>query len=73
MKRITPPDDSARFSGYLRHYHRYNTQTHCSWDEWVGGAAGKNRTSRHIRKILRVTLGTTALLGVITGVIVELR
>jgi hypothetical protein len=73
MKRITPPDDTTRFSGSLRHYHRSGAQTQRSWDDWVEGSAGKTRGSRNMGKILGVILGAIALLGIVTGLIIELR
>lgn len=73
MKRTHPPDENARFSGSLRHYHRSGAQTQRSWDDWVEGSAGKPPGSRKLGKLLAIVLGTAALLGIVAGLIIELR
>jgi hypothetical protein len=73
MKRTHPPDENARFSGSLRHYHRSGAQTQRSWDDWVEGSAGKRQEPKKLGKLLGIILGTVALLGIITGLIIELR
>ncbi|RYD23435.1 MAG: hypothetical protein EOP88_04140 [Verrucomicrobiaceae bacterium] len=73
MKRTLPPDENARFSGPLRHYHRSGAQTQRSWDDWVEGSGGKRKGSRSFGKTLAVIVAALALLGIIAGLIVELR
>ena len=72
MKRTLPPEQNARFSGSLRHYHRSGTQTQRSWDDWVEGAAGKPKASRNVGKILALVIGVLALVGIIAGLVIEL-
>lgn len=73
MKRTLPPDENARFSGPLRHYHRSGSQTQRSWDDWVEGGAAKQKGSRGFAKVLAVIVGGLALLGIIAGLVIELR
>jgi hypothetical protein len=73
MKRVLPPDEHARFSGSLRHYHRTGSQTQRSWDDWVDGTTAKTRKSRHRLKIFGVTVAVLALAAIIVGLIIELR
>lgn len=73
MKRTLPPDENARFSGPLRHYHRSGTQTQRSWDDWVEGGASKPKGSRSLGKILAVVVAALALVGIVVGLIIELR
>jgi hypothetical protein len=73
MKRTLPPDENARFSGPLRHYHRSGSQTQRSWDDWVEGGASKPKRSRGLGKVLVAVVATLALAGIITGLIMELR
>ncbi len=73
MNRTLPPDENAKFSGNLRHYHRTGAQTQKSWDDWVDGSGVKNRTSRNWLKVIGIVLASLALSGIIIGLIVELR
>ena len=72
MKRTHTPEEHARFSGNLRHYHRTGSQTQRSWDDWVDGAAAKTRGSKNWLKIIGIVVGVLALSGIITGLIIEL-
>ncbi len=72
MKRTLPPNEQARFSGNLRHYHRTGAQTQRSWDDWIEGTSAKARSSRNWPKIIGVTVGCLVLCGIITGLIIEL-
>ncbi|MES2924120.1 MAG: hypothetical protein V4819_21390 [Verrucomicrobiota bacterium] len=71
MKRTHPPEEHARFSGNLRHYHRTGSQTQRTWDDWVDGSA-KRRGSDNRLKILSIVVGVLALFGIVTGLIIEL-
>jgi hypothetical protein len=74
MKRNLHSEQPDRFSGSLRHYHRSGSQTQRSWDEWVDGdLAKKKRRSRNWLKITGITLAVLALVGIIAGLMVELR
>jgi hypothetical protein len=72
MKRTLPPDENAKFSGNLRHYHRTGAQTQRSWDDWVEGTTAKTGKSRNWLKIVGIVVGALALSGIITGLIIEL-
>ena len=72
MNRTLPPDENAKFSGNLRHYHRTGAQTPKSWDDWVDGAAATTRKSRKWLKIAGIVIAALALSGIITGLIIEL-
>jgi hypothetical protein len=72
MKRTLPPDEHARFSGSLRHYHRAGGQTQRSWDDWVEGTTAKSRKSGKWLKVFGIIVAVLALVGIIIGLIVEL-
>lgn len=73
MKRTHSPEEHARFSGNLRHYHRTGSQTQRSWDDWVEGGAAKPRSSKNWLKIIGIVGGALALSGIIIGLIIEMR
>ena len=72
MNRTLPPDENAKFSGNLRHYHRTGAQTQKSWDDWVDGSGVKNHKSKNWLKVIGIIVAALALSGIITGLIVEL-
>lgn len=74
MKHSPPPDDSAKFSGHLRHYHRSGPPVQRSWDDWVEGGAnkGRKRTGK-LPRILGLLLAILALGGIVAGLIIEMR
>ena len=72
MNRSLPPDENAKFSGNLRHYHRTGAQTQRSWDDWVDGTTVKTCQPRNWLKIVGIVGAALALSGIITGLIIEL-
>ena len=72
MKRTLSTGQQTKFSGNLRHYHRSSTNTQRTWDEWVEGPSSKPRQSRNWLKIIGITVGVLALMGIIAGLIIEL-
>ena len=72
MNRTLPPDEHAKFSGNLRHYHRTGAQTQKSWDDWVDGTTTSNRKSHNWLKVVGIILAALALSGIITGLLIEL-
>ena len=72
MKRTHPPEEQARFSGNLRHYHRSGAQAQRSWDDWVDGTSAKARGWKNWPKIFGITIGGVALSGIIIGLLIEL-
>ena len=72
MKRTHPPEENAKFSGNLRHYHRTGAQTPRSWDDWVEGTTTKTIGSKSWLKIFGVIGGALALTAIIIGLIIEL-
>lgn len=71
MKHPLLRDENAKFQGSLRHYHRSNTQTQRTWDEWVDGKAVKQGTVNWF-KVAGITVAVLALGGVIAGLVIEL-
>lgn len=72
MKHPAQRDEKARFQGPLRHYHRSSTHGQRTWDEWVDGKAAKSSSLKWL-KIAGIALAVLALVGVIAGLIIELR
>ena len=74
MKHSQTPDDSAKFSGHLRHYHRSGPPTQRSWDDWVEGGTGKGRKKgSRLPKVLGIAVAVLALGGIVAGLIIEMR
>jgi len=71
MKHQSPIDESSRFRGGLKHYHRTGSQPRSSWDQWVDGNAGA-RPNRNWGKILGMVLGILALIGIGVALIIEM-
>ncbi len=71
MKPSHPPEEHAKFSGNLRHYHRSGAKTQRSWDDWVEGTSAKTK-SRNWLKITGIIVGLLALTGIIAGLVIEL-
>ncbi|MGL4400928.1 MAG: hypothetical protein ACRCXD_13745 [Luteolibacter sp.] len=72
MRRDLPSEQSDRFSGKLRHYHR-SSKLRRTWEDWVEGDMAKKRQARNWLKILGITFGCLALGGIVVGLILELR
>jgi hypothetical protein len=72
LKRPNPVDEQARFKGQLRHYHRSGSTTKRTWDEWVDGKSAQSR-SKNWLKILLISIAVLGLVGIIAGLIIELR
>lgn len=74
MKRPQTPDESARFSGHLRHYHRSGPPVQRSWDDWVEGTRSRRKgAGAKCVKVLGILLALLALGGIIAGLIIEMR
>ncbi len=73
MKPRNLPDDHARFSAHVRHYHRSGAQSHKSWEEWVEGKPATTGGKRKMAVIVGVIVAVLALAGIITGLVIELR
>lgn len=72
MKRLPSQDDQDRFRGPLRHYHRSNSQPNRTWDEWIDGKSAKAR-SRNWWKIIVILTAVLGLVGILAGLVIELR
>lgn len=72
MPREPSDNDSHRFQGGVRHYHRHGTPASRSWDEWVGGKARKEIDPRKALRWTGIVLGIGCLIAIIVGLIVEL-
>lgn len=66
-------DQSSRFHGKLRHYHRAGVRKTQSWEEWVYGTRGRSWSPRKWLKIAGIVMAFMALGGIILGLIIELR
>ena len=64
-------DDSTRFSGKLRHYHRTGAQNPRTWEEWVDGRT-PGTTRKPWLKACAIFVGVIALGGIIAGLVIEL-
>ncbi|MBN8458693.1 MAG: hypothetical protein J0M04_12730 [Verrucomicrobia bacterium] len=71
MKRPSHIDESARFRGGLKHYHRSGSQPQSSWDQWVDGESEKTPRKPWL-KIAVVVLGVAALIGIGVALYIEL-
>lgn len=72
MKHPSLLDESARFSGPLRHYHRSGAKTHQTWDEWVDGKSARSSSIKWLQIILSM-MAVLTLGGIIAGLIVPLQ
>jgi hypothetical protein len=72
MKPRQTIDESSRFRGSVRHYHRAANPEGKNWDAWVNGKAGIGGKSRNWPKIFITVIASLALLGVIVGLFIEL-
>ena len=72
MKHPSERDETSRFNGNLRHYHRSNSQNQRTWEEWVDGKPAKSGSFNWL-KIIAITIAVLALAGIITGLFIELR
>jgi glucose uptake protein GlcU len=73
MKPRIPTNGEDRFSGSVRHYHRSGAKPQRSWDEWVDGDLARTGRARNWPKAIGIILGVLALVGIIVGLMVELR
>ncbi|MEO8613833.1 MAG: hypothetical protein ABI600_01730 [Luteolibacter sp.] len=73
MRSSNPQDGPARFKGHMRHYHRSGPKPGRSWDEWVGGGPVHSGPSRDWLKILMIIVAIVLGVGIVAGLIIELR
>jgi hypothetical protein len=73
MKPRQTIDESSRFRGSVRHYHRAANPEGKNWDAWVNGTVTVRGKSKNWLKILLAIIASLALLGVIVGLFIELR
>lgn len=71
MKHDSPIDESSRFRGGIRHYHRKGAQPQSSWEQWVEGEA-KIRPKQPWGLIILGVLGLLALAGIAVALFIEL-
>ena len=72
MKHHLPRNESDRFKGSLRHYHRSGLQQNRSWDEWIDGKSAGSKGSVKWLRISIVIVAVLALGGIIAGLVIEL-
>jgi hypothetical protein len=66
-------DENSRFRGSVRHYHRAAHSNQTNWDQWINGTTTTAKRSRNWTKILLLSIGSLALLGVVIGLVIEMR
>lgn len=73
MKHRIQRDESARFQGSLRHYHRSVSQTNRTWDEWVDGKSTGRKPAVYWLKLGAAIAAVMVLAAVVAGLFIELR
>ncbi|MCX6877552.1 MAG: hypothetical protein NTW21_27645 [Verrucomicrobia bacterium] len=71
MKRLPPSDESRRFKGGMRSFHRAGPPP-SSWEDWVNGEELKQQPGKNWWKIIGIMAALLALGGIIAGLIIEL-
>lgn len=71
MKHPSRIDETSRFRGGLKHYHRSGSQPQSSWEQWVDGKAGAS-PQRGWGKALGLVLGILALIGIGVALYIEM-
>lgn len=66
-------NENSRFRGSVRHYHRAIHSSQANWDQWINGTTTAIKRSRNWAKILLLSIGSLALLGVVIGLVIEMR
>lgn len=72
MKPPSHIDESSRFRGGLKHYHRSGSKPQSSWEQWVDGETQKG-PRRNWLKIIGIVLGIVALIGIGVALYIEMR
>jgi hypothetical protein len=72
MKHPSHRDETSRFNGGLRHYHRAGSGNQRSWEEWVDGKSAKAASGNWL-KVMAISVAVLALCAIVAGLIIELR
>jgi hypothetical protein len=73
MKPPIQRDESSRFRGSLRHYHRAVNQNNRTWEEWIDGRVVHRKPATYWLKMVVTILGSIILVAVVIGLYIELR
>lgn len=73
MKPPIQRDESSRFRGSLRHYHRAVNQNNRTWDEWVDGRVVHRKSPTYWLKLVVTILASIILVAVVIGLYIELQ
>lgn len=71
MKRQSPIDESSRFRGGLKHYHRAGSDPRSSWEQWVDGE-NAGRPPRRWGRIVGLVVLALALIGIGVALYIEM-
>ena len=66
-------DKKSAFDGGLRHYHRTSNSSAKNWNAWINGVGHEKAKSRNWAQILIIAVAVIALVGLIVGLVIELR
>lgn len=73
---MKPPihrDETSRFQGSLRHYHRAVNQNNRTWEEWIDGRVVQRKPATYWLKVVVAILASIILVAVVIGLYIELR
>ncbi|MCU0748757.1 MAG: hypothetical protein MUF13_04335 [Akkermansiaceae bacterium] len=73
MKHPIQRDETSRFQGSLRHYHRSVSQSNRTWDEWVDGKSTGRKPAVYWVKLIATIAAVLTLAAVVAGLFIELR
>jgi len=73
MKPPNHRDETSRFQGSLRHYHRAVNQNNRTWEEWIDGRAVQRRPPTYWLKLVVTILASIILVAVVIGLYIELQ
>lgn len=71
MKHPSQIDESSRFRGGLKHYHRTGAQPQSSWDQWIDGE-GAPRSKVKWGRIIGLAISLLALIGIGLALYIEM-
>lgn len=73
MKHPLQRNESSRFQGSLRHYHRSVSQNNRTWEEWIDGRVVRRKPPTYWLKVVVSVVASLILVAVVIGLYIELR